>query len=143
MVESRSIVRGSSPTPAPELQARFNSSAVTMSSWRAWPKVKGAHERTQLRGRHDPVTKHLASLAGTQRIGIVDALSSCDQRRHHGHCLVADVGASGHVTQVDAGFEQVEQPEMLGECRGQDRPCVGDRWVVIKGHRQTIEAARG
>ena len=35
-----SIVTGASPGPAPACQARFNSSAETRSSWRAWPHVK-------------------------------------------------------------------------------------------------------
>ncbi len=51
------------------------------------------------------MTQHLVRLAGAHRIGVVDALSSCDQRRHQGHCLFAHVGASGHVTEVDACFE--------------------------------------
>ena len=39
MVESRSIVIGAAPGPAPSDHARRIGSAITASSWRTWPKV--------------------------------------------------------------------------------------------------------
>ncbi|MDP9340508.1 MAG: hypothetical protein M3Q23_00030 [Actinomycetota bacterium] len=38
-MESRSIVIGASPGPVPAAQARASATAVTLSSWRTWPKV--------------------------------------------------------------------------------------------------------
>ena len=40
MVESRSMVRGVSPGPAPDFQARASNSRLTRSSWRTWPQRK-------------------------------------------------------------------------------------------------------
>ena len=40
MVESRSMVRGPSPGPAPADQARASNSRLTRSSWRTWPHRK-------------------------------------------------------------------------------------------------------
>ena len=40
MVESRSMVNGSSPGPPPAAQARDSSSRLTRSSWRTWPHRK-------------------------------------------------------------------------------------------------------
>ena len=40
MVESRSMVKGASPGPAPAAQARTSSSRLTRSSWRTWPHRK-------------------------------------------------------------------------------------------------------
>ena len=40
MVESRSMVNGASPGPAPAAQARASSSRLTRSSWRTWPHRK-------------------------------------------------------------------------------------------------------
>ena len=40
MVESRSMVNGASPGPAPARQARASSSRLTRSSWRTWPHRK-------------------------------------------------------------------------------------------------------
>ena len=40
MVESRSMVNGPSPGPAPAAQARDSSSRLTRSSWRTWPHRK-------------------------------------------------------------------------------------------------------
>ena len=40
MVESRSMVRGASPGPAPAAQARASSSRLTRSNWRTWPQRK-------------------------------------------------------------------------------------------------------
>ena len=40
MVESRSMVNGPSPGPAPVAQARASSSRLTRSSWRTWPHRK-------------------------------------------------------------------------------------------------------
>ena len=40
MVESRSMVNGASPGPAPADQARASSSRLTRSNWRTWPHRK-------------------------------------------------------------------------------------------------------
>ena len=40
MVESRSIVNGASPGPAPACHARASNSRLTRSSWRTWPQRK-------------------------------------------------------------------------------------------------------
>ena len=40
MVESRSMVNGPSPGPAPAAQARDSNSRLTRSSWRTWPHRK-------------------------------------------------------------------------------------------------------
>ena len=40
MVESRSMVNGASPGPAPACQARASNSRLTRSSWRTWPHLK-------------------------------------------------------------------------------------------------------
>ena len=40
IVESRSMVNGASPGPAPADQARASSSRLTRSNWRTWPHRK-------------------------------------------------------------------------------------------------------
>ena len=40
MVESRSMVNGASPGPAPAAHARASNSRLTRSSWRTWPHLK-------------------------------------------------------------------------------------------------------
>ena len=40
MVESRSMVSGASPGPAPAAQARDSNSRLTRSGWRTWPHRK-------------------------------------------------------------------------------------------------------
>ena len=40
MVESRSMVNGASPGPAPAFQTRASNSRLTRSSWRTWPHLK-------------------------------------------------------------------------------------------------------
>ena len=40
MVESRSMVNGASPGPAPACHARAGNSRLTRSSWRTWPHRK-------------------------------------------------------------------------------------------------------
>ena len=40
MVESRSMVNGASPGPAPAAQARASNCRLTRSSWRTWPHRK-------------------------------------------------------------------------------------------------------
>ena len=69
IVESRSMVNGASPGPAPADQARASSSRLTRSNWRTWPhrklwkvpRVDGALTTQPRVWAVPPVTQHDAS----------------------------------------------------------------------------------
>ena len=56
MVESRSMVRGESPGPAPAAQARASNSRLTRSSWRTWPHLKLRRKVPRVEGALDRET---------------------------------------------------------------------------------------
>jgi hypothetical protein len=55
------------------------------------------------------------------------------------HRLVADVGPSGSLAEMDVLIEELAQSEMLGQCRRQHQARVGHQMLVVEGHVETVE----
>ena len=66
--------------------------------------------------------------AGAQHVGVVDAVSSGQSRRHQRHHLVAGVGSAW-------GATQVQVPAQRG---WQDQPSIGHQAVVVKGDLDAV-----
>jgi len=78
------------------------------------------------------VPQHPTALTRPQRVGVVYAFATGDQRRDQGHRLVTDVGPAWSRAEVDVVVEHVAQPEVLGERGREQEPGIGDRVVVIE-----------
>ena len=76
MVESRSMVNGASPGPAPAAQARASSSRLTRSSWRTWPHRKLRRKAPRVDGALTVPPRVQAVPPGAQHIGVVDAVAA-------------------------------------------------------------------
>ena len=95
--------------------------------------AEAAQEGAQGGRRLDHATQHPPGAAGTQRVGVVDALAPGQGRGHQGHQLVAGVGPAGGISQVNVLVHQFSQTQAQGQAGGQQQPGVGHQTVVVEG----------
>ena len=76
--------------------------------------------------------------AGAQHVGVVDAVSSGQSRRHQRHHLVAGVGSAWGATQVQVPVNQFGQAQMPAQRGWQDQPSIGHQAVVVKGDLDAV-----
>ncbi len=131
------MVNGPSPGPAPADQARASSSRLTRSSWRTWPP-ETAQEGPQGGWRLDYAADGASRPAGAQHVGVVNAVSSGQSRRHQRHHLVAGVGSAWGATQVQVPVNQFGPAQMPAQRGWQDQPSIGHQAVVVKGDLDAV-----
>jgi hypothetical protein len=64
------------------------------------------------------MAQHRLGGTGPQRVAIINRVATSQRRVDHRHGLVADIGVTGRVTQIDVGLEQLPHTEMLGQGAG-------------------------
>ena len=74
-------VNSSSPGPAPVAQARASNSRLTRSNWAHMSPAEAAQEGPQRGWRLDHASDDAICPTSTQRVGIVDAVPTCQRRR--------------------------------------------------------------
>ncbi len=139
MVESTSIVAGSvartgsgGPGPPQELAGHLVELAGVAPA-------EGTQERAERRGGEHRVAQHRRGGTRAQHIGVIDAVAAGQRRVDEGHRLVADIGASRCIAEIDVLVEELTQPEVLGQCRRQHQAGVGHQTLVVEGHVETVE----
>jgi hypothetical protein len=85
------------------------------------------------------MSQHGRGAGGAHPVGVVDAVPAGQRRLHQRHGLEAHIRPAWCPAQMDMLIEQLAQPELLGQSRGQDEPSVGDQVVVIEGHRDPVQ----
>ena len=131
------MVNGPSPGPAPAAHARASNSRLTRSSWRTWPPGNCA-KRSQGGWRLDYAADGASRPARPQRIGVVNAVAASQRRRHQGQHLVASVGSSGRIPQVNVAVHQFTQAQVVGQGDRQQQPRIGHQAVIIKGNVDAV-----
>ena len=135
MVESRSMVNGASPGPAPAAQARASNSRPTRSSWRTWPHRKLRRKVPSVDGAL--ITQPMALAVPPVRNMSASSMQSpparaCPRenggRGHQRHHLVAGVGSARGPAQVQMPVNQLGQAQMLGEGGRKDQPAGQSRF---------------
>lgn len=86
------------------------------------------------------MTGHCTGRPGSKHVAVVDRVAAGQRRVDHGHCLVANIGSTWCVAEIDVAVEQFAQTVMLSECRGQDQSGVSDLMLVIEGHRDVVQS---
>jgi hypothetical protein len=99
-----------------------------------------AQERADGRRRRNPESQHRLSGARPQTVAVVDAVAAGQRRVDHRHGLLAHIGPTRGVTQVDLAVEQLPQPQVLGQRGRQNHPGVGHRVLVVEGHANGVQA---
>ena len=94
---------------------------------------EAAQEGPQGGGRLDHTSQHPPGAAGTQRIGVVNAVAARQRRGHQGHQLVAGVGPAWGPAQVQMPVNQLGQAQALGQGGRKDQPGIVDQAVIVEG----------
>ena len=85
---------------------------------------------------------HRLTATGPEGVDVVDAVAAGEHRGDHRHRLIARVSRTGRPAQVDGLVDQVLDPKLLGERRGEQEPGVGDQASVVEGHVEPVEGVR-
>ena len=92
--------------------------------------------------RLDHTPQHPRRPARPQRIGVVNAVAASQRRRHQGQHLVASVGSSGRIPQVNVAVHQFTQAQVVGQGDRQQQPRIGHQAVIIKGNVDAVGLRR-
>ena len=136
-MESRSMVNGSLPGPAPGPQARASACRLTRSNCRAWPRRKLRRNVPSVDGAFtvQPSTRSVpparsTSASSMSATGGPPASADAHQRQQ----LVARIRPTGCISQVDMALHQLAQSQVVGQGDGQKQPRAGYQALIIKGN---------
>ena len=99
---------------------------------------EAAQEDAQGGWRFDRAAQGAGRPPGAQRIGVVDAVTARQRRRHQGHHLVSGVGPPRRAAQVKVMVNEFPQTQMPGEGGRQEQPGIVDQAVVVKGDLDAV-----
>ena len=133
MVESRSMVRGESPGPAPAAQAPGQQLAAHPVQLADVAPTEAAQEGAQSGGRLDRAAQGAGGPAGAQHAGVVNAVAASQRRRNQGHHLVARVRAARGAAKVEMVVDQFGQAQAPSQGGRQDQPGLGHQAVIVEG----------
>ena len=100
--------------------------------------AKAAQEGAQCGRRLDHAAQHPPGAAGTQGVGVVNAVAAGQRRGHQGHQLVARVGPARGIPQVDVFVRQFTKPQAQGQGGGQQQPGIGHQAVIVEGDLDAV-----
>jgi site-specific DNA recombinase len=101
--------------------------------------TEGAQEGAERRRSEYPMAQHRPGVTGAQHVGVVDGVTAGQRRVDEGHRLVAHIGPSRRIAEIDVLVEELAQSEMLGQRRRQHQTSVRHQMLVVKGHVETVE----
>ena len=133
-VDSKRPVAGSGPSgPGPSQQL----AAHTVQLADLAP-AEAAQEGTVSGGRLDHAAQHPPSAAGTQRVGVVNAVAPSQGGGHQGHKLVSGVGPARGIAQVQVMVNQFPQAQAQGQGGGQKQPSIRHEAVIVEGDLDAV-----
>jgi hypothetical protein len=88
------------------------------------------------------VAQNLLRSPGSQRIGIVDTISTRQSRRNQRQLLAPDVGPRVVAAQINVLVEDLLQAHVLHQRGRQRQAGSGDQAVVVKGYVESVETVR-
>jgi hypothetical protein len=103
------------------------------------PEGERSQPRPDRGGRHHAVAEDRAGRPGPQRLDVVDAIATGEQRVDQGEQLATGPGRSRTITQINELVGELLDPEPLGQRRGQQQPRGGDGVIVIEGDVDGVE----
>ena len=99
-------------------------------------------ERPQCGRRLDRAAQHLLGTDSAQHVGIVDAVTTGQHRRHQGQHLVPRVGSARDTTQVNMAIHQLAQTQVMGQRDRQKQSGVGHQAVIVEGDLDAVGLLR-
>ena len=138
MVESRSMVNGASPGPAPARPGPGQQLAAHPVQLADVAPTEAAQEGAQGGGCLDCAAQGAGGPAGAQHVGVVDAVSPSQRRRNQGHHLVARVRPARGAAKVELVVDQFGQAQAPGQGGRKDQPGIGHQAVIVEGDADAI-----
>ena len=139
MVESRSIVKGASPGPAPACPCPCQQLAAHPVQLADVAPPEAAQEGAQCGWHLDQAVENTGRPTGSQRIGVVDAISAGQRRGHQRHYLVAGVGPARRITQIQALLYQLGKTEVQGQGGWEEQAGIVHQAVIVEGDFDAVE----
>ena len=132
MVESRSMVNGASPGPAPACHARAGNSRLTRSSWRTWPHRKLRRKVPRVDGAltMPPSVQAVSPVRNTSASSMQSPPAMAEATRG---ITCRRCGPSGSVAQVEVFVHQFTQTETPSQGGGRHQPGIGHQAVIVEG----------
>ena len=91
---------------------------------------EAAKEGSQGGWRLDSAAQGANCPAGTQRVGVVNAVAPSQRRRNQAHHLVARVRPPRRISEVNVAVDELMQTQVLGEGHRKEQPCIGHQTVI-------------
>ena len=88
--------------------------------------------------RLDHKAQRLLGSPSAQPVGIVNAVSTSQRRRHQGQQLVPRIGPTRRISQVNMAVHQLAQSQVVGQSDRQDQSSIGHQAVVVKGDLDAV-----
>ena len=140
MVESRSIVSGAAPGPAPAAQARASSSRLTRSSWRTWPRPKLRRNVPTVDAALTvkPRTRSVSPARSASTSSMRSPPASADMTRVRS--LSPTLRPARRPPQVEVLVDELPETQVVGQGGRQEEPRVGHQAVIVEGRLEPVEA---
>ena len=137
-VESRSMVRGPSPGPAPAAQGRASSSRLTRSSWRTWPHRKLRRKVPRVDGALTvpPRVQAVPPVRNTSAASMQSPPAMAEATRVIS--LSPVLARPGAAAQVKVMVNEFPQAQMPGEGGRQEQTGIGHQAVIVKDDTDTV-----
>ena len=100
--------------------------------------AEAAQEGAQGGRRPDHATQDAGRAAGTQRVGVVDAVAAGQGGGHQGHQLVAGVGSPRGTAQIQMLLNQFTQTQLEGQRCRKHQPSVGYQTGIVEGDSDAV-----
>ena len=88
--------------------------------------------------RLDRAAQHLLGPASSQRVGIVDAVTTGQRRCHQRQHLVSRIRPTRRISQVNVAIHQFSQSQAMGQGDGQKQPSIGHQAVIVEGAMDAV-----
>jgi hypothetical protein len=85
------------------------------------------------------VAQHRLGVTRAQYVGVIYAVAAGQRRVDEGHRLVADIGPSRRIAEIDVLVEELSQSQVLGHRRRQQQSGVGHQMLVVECHVKAVE----
>ena len=102
--------------------------------------AEAAQERAQGRCRLDPEAEDPARAAGPQRGRVIDAVTARERGHHERHELVARVGSTGLLPEIEVLLDEIVQAQMLSQRGRQQEAGVGHELRPVERGVNPVEA---
>ena len=101
--------------------------------------AKAAQEGPHRGWRLDPAVENTGGPTGAQRIGVVDAVALRQRGGHQRHQLVAGVGPTRRIAQVQTLLYQLGKTDVHGQGGWEEQADIVHRALTVEGDLDAVE----